>query len=65
MFKEAKIQAVVEYECDICKRNIAYMAQLIEIDDLYKFKRELVTTMNMEGHRINDRWICPDCVVGK
>jgi hypothetical protein len=63
MFKEARINTTVLYQCDQCKRDILYVGGFIEIEDLFDFRRELIQTMNVEGHNINGKWICPDCVV--
>lgn len=64
MFKEASAQVVVEYQCDECKRDIVYVAQRVDLDDLNAFKRELIMTMNVEGHKVNGKWYCADCSVG-
>jgi hypothetical protein len=64
MFKEARANVTVLYQCDDCKRNIIYVGGFIEIDDLSSFKHDVILTMNVEGCKINGKWICPDCAVG-
>ncbi len=66
MFKQAKANVTILYQCEECKRDIMYVGAFIELDDLSDFKREVVQTMRAEGYKVEKegKWFCRDCSVG-